>query len=401
MGISGNWVLVEHDGDMGWMHSNRLREFNRYHVVAGDGVTASNHIRPLPNSDVSVRNLARNAEVTAMGISGNWVLVEHDGAVGWMHSNRLIVLNRNMIIAGEGSTSSNAFRHRPGGGEETEIRRLTRNVEVSALGSSGAWVLIEHGGNMGWMHSNRLVGNNIEFVTTTSGNHAFRHRPGGGEETEIRRLGGNVSVTAHGLSANGNWTFITIGNQVGWIATNRIQLPSAVPQPPSSSGMNYSAMNRRELAQEILNRHNGNSITGRRVYLVANLSQMNMTNRLSARANIQDTANGLRARTRAGEADVYLSEDLLRAILYMNDQFGWLQINTIAGGNHSAGSRHFLGRAVDFQSNNYVVSNTGQRPAAILNYLENNRRFLTQRNHLNSPYIGNSNHFHLEIWGRR
>jgi hypothetical protein len=138
---------------------------------------------------------------------------------------------------------------------------------------------------------------------------------------------------------------------------------------------------------------------------------MNNTNRLSAFANIEDTANGLQARTRAtlnnGTAvqNVFLSENLLRAMLRMNDQFGNIQINTIAGGNHTENlnDEHYRGVAADFQLN--ALGLAGRTPASILTFLESTAGFMTQRNSngqsRNPNYHGNgTSMFHLEIWGR-
>jgi len=175
---------------------------------------------------------------------------------------------------------------------------------------------------------------------------------------------------------------------------------------------------------------------------------MTNANRRSTFANIEDTANGEMATTRPNTidngirvtvSDVYLSEDLLRAMLYMNDRFGTIIVNAIAGGEHSGGLRdeHLRGLAVDFSVNSTVNSivypslsvnnniSTGNR-TTILDYLEKERNFLTQRNVLRehwepkganlrpfagADYVGDFwdrtvypprliQSFHLSIWER-
>ncbi|MCL1934837.1 MAG: InlB B-repeat-containing protein, partial [Defluviitaleaceae bacterium] len=189
--------------------------------------------------------------------------------------------------------------------------------------------------------------------------------------------------------------------------------------------MNYNNMNRQVLAREILNRYHGTSITGNRIIMRRWADNMTDANRRSAFANIQDTANGLMAETRrfyeenpnnfrtitsgTSAPNVFLSADLLRAILRVNDRFGNIEITAIAGGAHFGGSldEHVRGIGVDFQSNNSIVTGTGQRPESILNYLENTWGFRTQRNrHENEVfyagrgYVGVHNHLHLSIFGR-
>ncbi|MCL1935380.1 MAG: hypothetical protein FWF57_03260, partial [Defluviitaleaceae bacterium] len=188
--------------------------------------------------------------------------------------------------------------------------------------------------------------------------------------------------------------------------------------------MNYDTISRQALAREILNRYHGTSTTGLRIDMAV-LEGVSHANRTSPFANFEDTANGLMATTRryfeqnpnnwrtfsggTPAPNVFLSADLLRAILRINDRFGTVQINALAGTFHNGGSldEHVRGMAVDFQSIGGVVLNTGQRPAAILNYLENTWGFRTQRNrHENEVfyagrgYVGNDRHLHVSIFGR-
>ncbi|MCL1934854.1 MAG: InlB B-repeat-containing protein [Defluviitaleaceae bacterium] len=189
--------------------------------------------------------------------------------------------------------------------------------------------------------------------------------------------------------------------------------------------MDYNTMSRQTLAREIINRYRGNSTTGRFIDLRRWADNMTNANRRSALANLEDTANGLMAETRrfyeenpdnfrtitsgTPAANTFLSADLLRAILRINDRFGPIIINEIAGGAHfgDRNDEHVRGIGVDFQSNNFIVAGTGQRPEVILDYLENTWGFRTQRNHNPNElayaprtYIGIHNHMHLSIFGR-
>jgi len=125
--------------------------------------------------------------------------------------------------------------------------------------------------------------------------------------------------------------------------------------------------------------------------------------------------------------DVFLSPDLLRAILVMNDKFGSFTINAITGGDHTERliDEHYRGYAVDFQGEGWSIvdirdSNWNQFPRRdqwipiatfneVLEYLES-AGFITQRSPgsqtlypsppRQTPYIGEAPFFHLEIWGR-
>ena len=178
----------------------------------------------------------------------------------------------------------------------------------------------------------------------------------------------------------------------------------------------YNDMNRQELAQEILNRYHGTSATGRRICMRWWADNMTDANRRSAFANIQDTANGLMATTRpnnyTGVNQVHLSEDLLRAILFVSDEWNNVQINAIAGGEHFGQhniEEHIRGMAVDFQANDsgVVQINTGAMREDVLDHLEK-LGFRTQRTRgpndvgvAGPNYIGPTNRvLHVSIFGR-
>ena len=247
------------------------------------------------------------------------------------------------------------------------------NVRTESVTNNSARILWNSVTNAWGYQVQRLVGNNWQYFGTT------------------RSLYYNVS----GLAANTEHRFRVRAQR------------TAVPNTNTDSQwveITFRTANvneRQQLAQEILNRYYGRSSTGRRILMPRWSSNMTDANRRSAYMNIRDTANGLRATTRPEQANVYLSTELLRAILYMSNSHNNIQINAIAGGNHGGGSQHYQGRAVDFQSNNHIINGTGLRPAAMLDYLENTRRFRTQRNYRGSQYVGDDRHFHLEIWGRR
>ena len=163
---------------------------------------------------------------------------------------------------------------------------------------------------------------------------------------------------------------------------------------------NYNQMTRSELAQEILHRINGVSTTGRRISY-NQLSGMHNGSGLSPRDNLRDTAAGRQA-TRAPHSggtnpvviggSVFLQENLLRAILRMNDQFGTVTINSLAGGRHSPTSWHYEGRAVDFQSTDSRVNGINLVPMpTVTDFLRNTWGFNTT----GSYYV--HNFFHLEI----
>lgn len=183
--------------------------------------------------------------------------------------------------------------------------------------------------------------------------------------------------------------------------------------------MNYRQMCRAQLAQEIVARVEDRSVTWRRITV----------NFQSARNNLTQTANWQEAsrpaQSSCGTAiggTVPLSEHLLQAILCISDRYaGTIEINALAGASsHYRNSRHYglhprsnldpalprLGMAVDFQVRNDNVAGTGVSRVSVLDFLQNEMGFLTQRNATNPNPPSRTNYretnsvLHLEIWGR-
>jgi len=148
--------------------------------------------------------------------------------------------------------------------------------------------------------------------------------------------------------------------------------------------LGYDAMDRVALAREILGR---SSIE---LHTLGDLRPYQIEGRRTPHDNIYDTAQGLTARTRTfyevnardlstpptgtPAPDVLLSEDMLRAILHLNDEFGAITITAIAGLNHHGGAQdeHVRGKAFD------MVRIHGVGSRRILDFLEG-KGFITQR----------------------
>jgi len=195
----------------------------------------------------------------------------------------------------------------------------------------------------------------------------------------------------------------------------------------------YENMNRRALAQEILNRFHGTSVSGRRILIPQLFNNATNANGLSAFANLTQTAAGqeaLRPQFNGDENNsarvgiggtVPIFESLLRAVLCISDRYdNSIQINALVGTWHYRNSRHYglhdssnlsrplprLCMAVDLavNRNNGIVNGTGVTRQSVLAFLEG-IGFMTQRNSPNAPARNNyaasgAGVFHLEIWGR-
>ena len=129
-----------------------------------------------------------------------------------------------------------------------------------------------------------------------------------------------------------------------------------------------------------------------------------------AKQNIIDTASGKKAKrssyadtdegltTPAPGGEVYLSVNMLRAMLEMEKEFGKYRVTAIAGGCHSANSSHYLG--VSFDATDAGTGATVQKGKEIYNYLVSKGFTLNTVKSASSYGVWeNSSHYHIQVTG--
>lgn len=121
------------------------------------------------------------------------------------------------------------------------------------------------------------------------------------------------------------------------------------PNPPTDD-----TSSREQLAQRILNH-------GNIALWPHSPTNSSSSDGADARSNIRDTANGLAARRsdygNAPGGSVYLDTRLLGGLLSLANDYSF-RINSIAGGSHSANSRHYAGIGVDIGEINGLPVNS-------------------------------------------
>jgi len=165
-------------------------------------------------------------------------------------------------------------------------------------------------------------------------------------------------------------------------------LPSPTPtQPPTATG------SRAQLAQQILS---NSRIT---------LDTRSTTPNGNPRQNILDTANGLPATSGCYDfskcgSTVYLSTKMLQALLTLANDGNSFHVTSFAGGKHSSGSDHYLGRAVDIGIwNGKSLSSPNSAHTAARNALIAAGSSPSQTfNAYNDPKHGHDNHVHAAFY---
>jgi len=147
---------------------------------------------------------------------------------------------------------------------------------------------------------------------------------------------GNVPVWSTGTNGNTNATLElqTDGNLVVYAAGHIARWANGVLISTGSDGA----------------REQANAILANSAVVLQTVHVSGVSDDANARQNIVDTANGLQAaRSSYGGAPggrVSLDPRMLAALRQIGAE-GGLRVSEVAGGSHSAGSRHYAGRAFD------------------------------------------------------
>lgn len=168
----------------------------------------------------------------------------------------------------------------------------------------------------------------------------------------------------------------------------------------------YTAYNFKLPNKQMFTRHSGNYYELTAAELAAEiLARGNITYpftstggyRAQAKQNLVDTSNGKKAYGNGGKR-VALSRSLLVAILLLNDEYGNLGINSLAGGVHSFGSNHYYGVAADFH-------NVGSQKYRGYQINRNLTKFLKNNGFVLIDFGGNAmeenRHIHIAIKSHR
>jgi len=209
---SGEWSNIQIGNRNGWVRTERLDEIANVAVM--------NHSVPLrsgPSANhASLGNLTRGTRVTVVGTSANgqWTRIRVGNNTGWVNSTRL---NDLRLFA----TSTAAVPLRGGAGSNfAQIGSVPRGANLRFLGQSGDWARVQVGSNVGWIRTERMSA--VVQTRRVTATVPLRGGPGS-DFAQVRNVPNNAQVTVFGTSRSGEWSHIRIGNDVGWIRTNRLR----------------------------------------------------------------------------------------------------------------------------------------------------------------------------------
>jgi len=169
---------------------------------------------PANNGSV-LQTLSRGEEVRVTGISNDgWMRVVVGRETGWVQANAMREIQRTGII-----TQRTALRQSPNN-NSGDVRNLSRNTEVTILGTHGNWSQVQRGRSVGWVRTSRVSEvSQSAFVEVSRAN--LRTGPSSSFE-RITRVNRNVQVTVIGQS--GSWLQVRSGRHEGWVAASDVRI---------------------------------------------------------------------------------------------------------------------------------------------------------------------------------
>jgi len=209
---SGDWTQIRVGNRIGWTRTDRLNETA--------SVSVMNHSVPLRSgpgtSHAPLRTVTRGTRVTVLGVSntGNWTRIRIGNDIGWVSTNRLNHLRVSAV-----SNAAVVLRGGPGT-NFSQVGNVARGANLHFIGQSGDWVRVRVGNNTGWIRENRMTA--VSSTRRTTASVPLRSGPGT-NHSQVRNVANNAQVTALGTSRSGEWTHIRVGNDVGWVRTNRLR----------------------------------------------------------------------------------------------------------------------------------------------------------------------------------
>ena len=193
----------------------------------------------------------------------------------------------------------------------------------------------------------------------------------------------NTTVTVTRTTSCGRW------GRTSWNGNSGYLYLSHTRRHNNNSTQNYSQMNRRQLAQEILNRHNAGRLT---------LSSTSQTPNGNPLNGIRLAANGHPAPTRRGGGHTtHLNENMLRAILILSDHYR-IHITSITGGPPSRYSAHNTGNAFDVgMVNDRAVSRNHNHRTEMENLLRQSGLTVFESLGPDNEPRGHGSHIHFAV----
>ena len=204
-----DWWLIQVGEYAGWVRATSTAEIHSFGVT----IEPTNLRREPDSNSESLQSLSRNTDITILGSSGDWVLVQAENRIGWISARD----TQQTQVLGV-TTATTTLRSNPNSNSEG-LQSLSRNTNVVILKTSESWVQVQVGSHIGWVREINIREVQRPAVITAS-SATLRVGPNSNFDAS-RTLNRNTDVTV--LKRSASWSQVQAGSRIGWVRTSEIR----------------------------------------------------------------------------------------------------------------------------------------------------------------------------------
>ena len=235
---NGNWLQICHEGREGYVSRGRIDIITIFDESRSGFISTTANLHAGPGSihrAIKV-NLDPGTPIEILGIAqnGNWYYVYMDGIYGFLSRGRTMQVGptTKFDVPRLGVIATEAYLRQGPGSIHLPILNpddpLSVGTEIQILGiaANGNWSLIQYGDYTGYVSRGRIdhiTETEQRTVLLSSTNAELRAGPGSIHKFVIEgQLPAQTPVIIRGISQNGNWYYVRVGEHNGFISRGRV-----------------------------------------------------------------------------------------------------------------------------------------------------------------------------------
>ena len=196
-------------------------------------------------SETSYVTLETGTDVTVLGVSGDWALIERNSARGYIDVDALTkvsdaILEKTMSVSAQANVSSLPV-YKYASANSQYLGSVSKGTKLTVLAYNKSWALVERNGNTGYCAygSLKITGESvidentdIEAVTSSS---AAMYKSASADSGKLRTISRGKTVTV--LGYNDAWCLVTYNGEKGYVARKNVTLISTEVLAPNENYM--------------------------------------------------------------------------------------------------------------------------------------------------------------------
>ena len=237
LGHSGEWGLVSYGSTRGYMLLAALTRVSdatlqeSMNATAKVSVSKATFYKYASSSSKNVGSLAKGAEVTVLATDSVWALVQYKGNKGYTTLSSLTEITNPTIAPSEntpGLVTKACTVYQYASTSSGKLTSLKADTELTILGRTSSWALIELGGHQGYVPASSITAlSNVSLradeaytATVTQAGTVLKYMYSGSGSAGPVSKGLKVNVLAHTTQ----WALIEKNGHKGYFPVSNLQI---------------------------------------------------------------------------------------------------------------------------------------------------------------------------------